>query len=113
MKSAIIVPTKVFNLTNRGGSWIGGWKHSFQGSTNGQFKDKGFTSGFESFDLNQVGNFSLKIGKGFYDRYKEKLNLPKIGSRAMLEGENSISESIVDDQPTHTGTLKKGSGIFQ
>jgi len=67
---------KIYNLFNNHGSWAGGWKDL--GGTSHKFRNKGFTTDYETFPSNANAWGKFMFSNGIQDRIfdKKKSNIP-------------------------------------
>lgn len=76
-EEVVLYPTKTFNLHKNKGKWEGGWKHKSQSfnnepATNSYFKDIGFVTDYECFEVGDLGSFKLII-QNLSNSFKTKL----------------------------------------
>lgn len=67
-----LVNTKIFNLHQSEGNWIGGWKHSgsSNGSTNSTFKPTGFNTIYEAIMPGQTGFGNIMLSEKAFDLFR-------------------------------------------
>ena len=83
----MLVNTKVFNLygDRNDPEWYGGWKHAQTGRTDEDFRALGFSSTYETLEINDWAPFRMKTNKTIWDlmgKYPE-IKRPANGSLIM------------------------------
>ena len=70
-----LVNTKVFNLFGMSPNLLGGWKHSFRGGTNANFKQSGFNTIYEVIQPSQTGELTIALAAKALDNLLQKTSL--------------------------------------
>jgi len=68
-ENTMLFNSKVFNLFEDRGSqeWFGGWKHAQREGTDDSFSPRGFSSTYETLEINDWAHIKIKINKKIWD----------------------------------------------
>lgn len=74
-KNTMLFNAKVFNLFEDRylRDWFGGWKHSQDKGTDERFKPTGFSSTYETLEINDWSTFRIKVNRTLWD-LMDKIN---------------------------------------
>lgn len=93
-KDTVLFNTKVFNLFEgrREREWYGGWKHAQNGPTNEYFKPQGFSSTFETLEINECATFRVKTNKTIWDLMGKYPETPRPTNGSLLMAGNPLEK---------------------
>jgi CRISPR/Cas system CSM-associated protein Csm5 (group 7 of RAMP superfamily) len=93
-KDTVLFNTKVFNLfeDRREREWYGGWKHAQKGPTNEDFKPRGFSSTFETLEINDWATFRVKTNKTIWDLMGKYPETPRPSNGSMIMAGNPLEK---------------------
>lgn len=103
-ENTMLFNSKVFNLYEDRGSqeWFGGWKHAQREGTDENFSPSGFSTTYETLEMDDCARVKIKINKSIWDLMGKYPDIKRPEYGRMLMKENPL-ESLFEMVNFSTG----------